>query len=146
MTYNQQSSILCVKGYDGPICGSCKNGFGQTVNLSCAKCRDGSQLLFLVSVLVVMGLSAFTIRSNLPSSVRSQRSLPIERDEQQEAGPSTSLAIEMTEVVHETKAIPEEASTSERAVSEMQERSLKNADLAKWKMVEIFKARRKSKR
>lgn len=93
---------------------------------------------------MLTGLSAFTIRGNItldskPSKTKARSS---ERGEL-EAGPSVYVNFEMVEMMY-TGHVPPEIIHPEQNVKETREQILKKAELAKWKMVEIFKVDTKS--
>ena len=128
------------QGHEGPLCGSCKESYGKSHSHLCEKCRsDGiSVVLVVLSFLVLLGLASITVRSNLLSAYSSQQ----QTQGSQFSAASTSTRavpaerrIEMTVV----EAITEGGSTPDIPQEADPVQSSEDAELAKWKAVELFK-------
>eukprot|EP00210_Caulerpa_lentillifera_P006659 g6362.t1 len=67
-TRESYSNILCSKGYDGPLCGSCQEGYGLSLEFECSECPHTiwSVLTILSLALYLLVLASFTIRGGLP--------------------------------------------------------------------------------
>ena len=61
----------CVQGHSGPLCGSCKAGYGRSLSSKCEKCPTsfGNVLLISLSAAILLSLSAITIRGTLNAVV-----------------------------------------------------------------------------
>ena len=128
------------QGHEGPLCGSCKESYGKSHSHLCEECRsDGiSVVLVVLSFLVLLGLASITVRSNLLSAYSSQQQTQCS----QFSAASTSTRavpaerrIEMTVV----EAITEGGSTPDIPQEADPVQSSEDAELAKWKAVELFK-------
>ena len=132
---------MSFQGHEGPLCGSCKESHGKSHSFLCEKCFTdvGNVILVCLSFLVLLGLSAITIRSNLISAVF----LP-----QQPQAPMTSAASTSSYSVPAAKCTME-LTTMERPAQEVlgngQSQSIdpvrtpRNSELSKWKAIELFK-------
>eukprot|EP00210_Caulerpa_lentillifera_P004180 g3986.t1 len=137
------SKAVCRKGYTGPLCGSCTESYGKSRSFSCERCYGRFANGFLVALVALMflGLTGFTIRSSLPAHKHLVR-----RNQPMHEGPSSPpVNIDMVEMLV-TGIVPQELiyphlrmkeSTANTVVSQQQRQ--RNAELAKWKAVEIFK-------
>ena len=129
-----------MQGYTGPLCGSCNSSYGKSHSHLCEECRsDGADVvLVMLSFLVLMGLSGITIRSNLISVFSSK---------QQTQGSQSSAASTSTHTLPSERRIElavmeevrEEGSTSSHNQEADPVQSSEDAELGKWKAVELFK-------
>ena len=136
------------QGYSGPLCGECRSAYGHTTSLDCDRCDKNLSIAYLVlSVVVVFALSSFAIKSSL--------------------GPALSNGQDIAKLLRpvparkliRTISVPEELQLSERnsplsSVDGSRQQAIEvaantgseedhqlSAELAKWKIAEIFKAR-----
>ena len=144
---------LVSQGHDGPLCGSCKESYGKTHSFLCEKCFSGfgNFALIFVSFLVLMGLSSFTVRSNRktpaaaaspsPSPQQGSSSQPPVASANEHPVPVNEQMVEMMVTGH----VPSKFLSSRYGQKSDQEQgsdpdqSLEEAELAKWKAVEMFK-------
>ena len=128
------------KGHEGPLCGSCLSRYGSGLSSKCKKCLiDFFNVVFiLVSILLLMGLTAITVNGTLnfrkrdveelhrqnvlPRSVE-RRSLPSPEEDEERANASRSTQ------------------HSDSRNDPIEEVAASEALLAKWKAVEMFKVR-----
>ena len=137
---------LVKQGYRGPLCGECRSGYGHTSSWDCDRCDKDPSIAYLVlSVVVVLAPSSFAIKSSLGPALSSGQD--IARLLRQV--PARKLI--RTVSVSEELQLAELGGPSSRVVSSRRqateiagshgsdEDSQLSAELAKWKLVEIFK-------
>lgn len=64
--------ILCRKGYEGLLCGSCNKSYGLTMGFKCSKCPHAfaSALTLVFITLVLLAISSSTVRGGLPVTTK----------------------------------------------------------------------------
>ena len=134
---------LGFQGHEGALCGSCKESYGKSHSHLCEECRSDAAdvVLVVLSFLVLLGLSSITIRSNLISVSSSQQG------QQRQTTPQFSAASTSTHTVPAErrielavmKDITEEGSTSDRSQEAGTGQPSKDAELSKWKAIELLK-------
>ena len=160
--------VVDLLGYTGPLCDSCASSYGRSRSFRCEPCRSdfANIALALFSVIVLLVLSAFAIRSSISSKIIRFRSAT---GMHPSSGPSPStsrggvshippkplspLSLEMIEMLrkgHSPSEILEHIQSQQQPPSSSSSSSItqtlttpgkteEEALLAKWKAVEIFK-------
>ena len=142
---------LCrVQGHVGPLCGDCRPGFGHTSSLNCERCDEGLSIVYVVlSILTVMALSSFAIKSSLaPALTPVQQMVRILRRAPSDNVPRMSSAPVTLQMIEDSAACEEScrqgASSSQlHGLVVLGEDSQRRAETAKCQIVEIFKVRRR---
>ena len=136
---------MSLQGHEGPLCGSCKPSHGKSHSSLCEKCFIGfsNHALIFLSFLVLLTLSAVTVRSNTIStpnsrmkSAKSTRQLKSRLTRT----PSVPVNEEMVEMMV-TGRVPMELLHPELQPAQSSETRSEDEELAKWKAVELFKVR-----
>eukprot|EP00210_Caulerpa_lentillifera_P006633 g6336.t1 len=70
--------VLCHKGYEGPLCGTCQPGYGLSLEFHCSTCPRAlwSVLTVLSLALYLLVLASFTIRGSLPVHLTERATSP----------------------------------------------------------------------
>ena len=131
-----------LQGHEGPLCGSCKESCGRSHSFLCQKCFSdtGNVILVCLSFLVLMGLSAITIRSNLISaaSLLQQPQTPMTASTASTSShpvPTARCTMELTSMGRPEQEVLHHA----QGQSVDLVRNPQDPELAKWKAIELFK-------
>ena len=140
-----------MQGYAGVLCGSCDGGYGRSRSFDCIKCYQnaGTLSLFILSLIVLLFLSGFAIRSNLHTRtmdtsliIRASKKSIRRRMSAKKLPTEVPVNFQMVEMLHSGHVPPEmvhpDLLTS--AVHEDNEPKI-NPVVAKQSVVEIFKVR-----
>ena len=137
-----ESRGFYLQGHEGPLCGSCKESCGRSHSFLCQKCFSGTGNVILVclSFLVLMGLSAITIRSNLISaaSLLQQPQTPMTASTASTSShpvPTVRCTMELTSMGRPEQEVLHHA----QGQSVDLVRNPQDPELAKWKAIELFK-------
>ena len=141
--------MCAYQGHTGPLCGSCKDGYGKSYGLVCQECfvGVGNVVLVLLSLFMLLALSSFTVRSNLTSLVRLRPHRSQGIRQRSPGDPSTEIGCETSEgeaVRYETP--PECSVRVGEGSAGGQPQAVAEAELRKWKAAEVFKVRLSSLR
>ena len=135
---------LCLKGHEGPLCGSCSDGYGSGLSAKCKRCpkRFFNIALILTSVLFLIVLTGITVNGTL--NVR--KTNPRELRRQNAFTRSVELrSLRSLEEQSERANTDASSHRSDPPNEESVEGVLADeALLAKWKAVEMFKVREAS--
>ena len=140
--YGLPQASLGSQGHEGPLCGSCKESFGKSHSHLCEECRSAATdvVLVVLSFLVLLGLSSITVRSNLVSVCSSQKQQPTQATRSSAASTSTpAVPAERRIELAVVEAITEGGSTSSDNQEADTAQPSEDAELVKWKAVELFK-------
>ena len=128
-----------LKGYEGPLCGSCSRGYGSGLSAKCKRCpkRFFNIVLVLISVLFLIGLTGITVNGTL--SVR--KTNPRELRRQNAFTRSVELRSLPSFGEQSDGANTEEPSHLRNSPNDQSLEGVPADDvlLAKWKAVEMFK-------
>ena len=113
--------------------------------MECEPCLDGygNVLLLIVSLLVLLALSSFTVRSGIPSVIQPNRSSATHRGEH---GSSSAASLPEGLGLMSLYCLGRVPRSSRETLSKSQsanEASEEGSELAKWKAAELFKVQRR---
>eukprot|EP00210_Caulerpa_lentillifera_P000404 g394.t1 len=142
------SKALCKEGYQGLLCGTCKESFGISLRFQCVKCPHN-----LMSVLILIGLtiyllcaSVITIRGCLPMNINKASSRSAIAQSRNTSGNSTQhsgICLEIVNSRNEESVCEEHVAHKQGAnMSRSQQSSTQQEsdfELTKWRATEIFK-------
>ena len=132
------------QGYTGLLCGDCEAGYGHSSSFDCDQCDTGLSIATLaISIMLVLALSSFAIRSSLVPVQNPRRDARASRRRMSRRfiGVATSApaSIQLAPLVSRSNPPPRSRHTQNEASQEDGGES--SAVMAKWKTVEIFKVR-----
>eukprot|EP00210_Caulerpa_lentillifera_P003967 g3786.t1 len=145
---------LCNKGYEGLLCGSCKQSFGLSLRFSCLECpRDILSLLTILCITIyLLAAASFTIRGCLPFNLESQKVPSLSKQSSNDVGLSNKdpeLNIEMVTMLVEGYVPPsyfEKQRTKHNSHSQTQTQTQMDTsqqeneyELTRWRAAEILK-------
>eukprot|EP00210_Caulerpa_lentillifera_P006613 g6318.t1 len=137
--------VLCRKGYEGPLCGSCQQGYGLSLEFYCSTCPHAawSVLTVLSLALYLLVLASFTIRGGLPINLRERTPLPKPPPEPNVIWNSTrsvAINIQMVEMMRDGYVPPEVIDPTRPAASSSSVSSITDElRLTRWMSTEILK-------
>ena len=129
------------QGHEGPLCGSCKKTYGKSHSHLCEKCFSGFSdvVLIVLSLLVLLGLSSITIRSNLISVLSSPNQQRTRTFHSSIASTRTrAVPTEQTIELAAAKDVAEQSSSVRHSERDHPDPST-DTELAKWKAAELVK-------